>query len=196
MTSQSTSGLQQIAQTCQFVVMFGSQFLDNGSSDFKKVYSFVKGYPSTSFWVVWCIIHFCSLVLKMGLKRTNRRLHITQMADLDFLSKTTEASSPQFHRIVIPDGIYITTGNDVITYFRSAPNRVHATGAVTDFDAPKWFLGKISINTKASIFKIYRRIALGSPYTLTWNDITIYFLSAANRTNVPILGHIRVAISR
>ena len=36
MTSISISGRQQIAQTCKFWVTFGSQFLDNGSTDSDK----------------------------------------------------------------------------------------------------------------------------------------------------------------
>ena len=37
MTSLFISGRQQIAQTCKFLVTFGSRFLDNGSRDSKKV---------------------------------------------------------------------------------------------------------------------------------------------------------------
>ena len=46
MTSSTTSGRLQIAETCSFLVMFGSQFLDNGLTDLEKVYSFGKGDSS------------------------------------------------------------------------------------------------------------------------------------------------------
>ena len=45
-------------------------------------------------------------------------------------------------------------------------------------------------------FKIYRNAALNKFYISSGNDVTIYFWSAANLTNVFILGHFRVAISR
>ena len=45
---------------------------------------------------------------------------------------------------------------------------------------------KIAENTKASIFKIYRRLALDSPYIVIGNNVTIYFRSAVNCTNVSI----------
>ena len=50
--SQPTSGQQQIAQTCQFWSCSGRDlFLDNGSIDFKSVYSFEKGDSSALFHV-------------------------------------------------------------------------------------------------------------------------------------------------
>ena len=51
--------------------------------------------------------------------------------------KTTEDSNPQVYTSVILEGVYICTGNDVISYFWSAANRVHATAAVTDFTVTK-----------------------------------------------------------
>ena len=60
------------------------------------------------------------------------------MADLHFITKkTTEDSDPQVYTSLKPEGVNIFTGNDVIGYFRSAANRVHATAAVTDFTVTK-----------------------------------------------------------
>ena len=56
--------------------------------------------------------------------------------------------------------------------------------------------GNISETTKASNFKIYHNVAHESLYISTGNDITIFFRSAANRTDVSILGHVQVVISR
>ena len=62
-------------------------------------------------------------------------LGLTCMADLDFVENCAGS-----HRLksVTPEGIHISTGNDVISYFHSAANRVHATAAVTDFTLTKW----------------------------------------------------------
>ena len=49
----------------------------------------------------------------------------------------------------------------------------------------------ISKTTGASNFKIYRILAHDSLYISAGNDITIYFWSAANRTNVSFLGETR-----
>ena len=49
--SQSTSGRQQIAQTCQLWLMFGLRILDNGSIDFNRLYNFGKGDSRTSSFV-------------------------------------------------------------------------------------------------------------------------------------------------
>ena len=53
----------------------------------------------------------------------------------------------------------------------------------------------VSETTKASNFKIQQSIALDILYILTRNDVTSCFLSAENRLNVFILGHVRVTIS-
>ena len=58
------------------------------------------------------------------------------------------------------------------------------------------FCWNISESNRASNFKIYYKVAHDSLYILIGNDVIIYFRSAANRTNVPISGHVRVAISR
>ena len=58
MASPATSSRQQIAKTCSFWVMFGSQFLDNGSTDSKRVYSFVNCDSRASFPLVQPIRHF------------------------------------------------------------------------------------------------------------------------------------------
>ena len=99
----------------------------------------------------------------MGLKGSNRRLRITLMANLDFSRKLLKLTAHKFTSIT-PEGIYICTGNGVISCFQSAANDVHATAAVTDFIVTKLSFGTISESTKGSIFKIYYRIALGTPY--------------------------------
>ena len=53
----------------------------------------------------------------------------------------------------------------------------------------------ISEITRASDFKIYYHVTLDSLYILTGSYTIMYFWSAANRINVLILGHVRVAIS-
>ena len=77
--------LSEIVQTCKFMVMFGSRFLDNGSTDSEKIYSFGNCGSRGLFPLMQYIKHFCFLVPKMGLKWAYRRLRITQMADFDFL---------------------------------------------------------------------------------------------------------------
>ena len=54
------------------------------------------------------------------------------MTDLDFLV-TTEASHSQIYIKGVPQGLYIQTGNDVISYIQSAANHVNATTAADDF---------------------------------------------------------------
>ena len=54
----------------------------------------------------------------------------------------------------------------------------------------------ISETAEASNFKISHSITLDGLYIFTENNVTRYFRSAANRINVFILGHVRVAISR
>ena len=71
-TSQSTSSRQQITQTCQFWVMFGSRFVDKGSTDFEEIYSVVNNGSSASFVVMQVVRHFCFLTPKVGPKWTYR----------------------------------------------------------------------------------------------------------------------------
>ena len=54
----------------------------------------------------------------------------------------------------------------------------------------------ISESIRASDFKINHKAALDSLYISAGNDVINYFRPEANRTNVYILGHVRVAISR
>ena len=54
----------------------------------------------------------------------------------------------------------------------------------------------ISETVRASDLKIYHMVAHDSLYIFTGNDVINYFRSAGNCTNVSILGHVRVAISR
>ena len=58
------------------------------------------------------------------------------MTDVDFL-ETTDGSNPQIDTSVIPEGFYILTRKYVISYFRPAANRVHATVTVADFIVTK-----------------------------------------------------------
>jgi len=53
-------------------VIFGSRFLDNGSTDSETIYSFGNCDSSGSFLVLQCIRHFCSLTPKTGLKSAYR----------------------------------------------------------------------------------------------------------------------------
>ena len=57
MTSQSTSGRQQIAHTCQFWATLLSWFLYNSSTDFEKVYCFVNNGSSTAFAILLLTEH-------------------------------------------------------------------------------------------------------------------------------------------
>ena len=45
--------------------------------------------------------------------------------------------NPQVYRSLIPEGVYALNGNDVISFFRSAANRVNTAAAVTDFAITK-----------------------------------------------------------
>ena len=62
-----------------------SRFLDNGSINFKKVNNFGKGDSTATSFICDALDIFLLPYYEMGLKRTNRRLSITQMADLDVL---------------------------------------------------------------------------------------------------------------
>ena len=55
----------------------------------------------------------------------------------------------------------------------------------------KWFFFNISEITRGSNFKIYNNVAHDSLYLSTGTDVTIYFRSAASRTNLSILDHVR-----
>ena len=54
------------------------------------------------------------------------------MADVDFL-ETNDDNNPHIDTSVIPEGVFILTGNDVVRYFRSAANPVYAGSSVADF---------------------------------------------------------------
>ena len=158
MTLQSISGQEQIAQRCQFWVMLGSRFLDNGSIGFKTVYRIGKGDSRTSSFIVWRCDIFASWPRKWGSSGPTV-VYALQNGWFRFCRNY----DPQVHTSVTLEGIYICTINDVISYLRLAANRVHATAAVTDFTVTKWSFWKISESTESSIFKIYRHIALCSP---------------------------------
>ena len=60
----------------------------------------------------------------------------------------------------------------------------------------KMFFGIARETIRASNFKNLTHHSLASLYIFTGKDVTIYFRSAANRINMFILGHVRMAISR
>ena len=62
------------------LVIFGSRFLDNSSTDSKKVYNFGNCDSMGLFPLMQPIRHFCSLTPKMWLKWTYRRPRVAQMA--------------------------------------------------------------------------------------------------------------------
>ena len=62
-------------------------------------------------------------------------------------STITEASNQQIHANVVPEGLYILVGNDVISCFWSAVDRVHAVAAADDFTVTKLYFRKISETT-------------------------------------------------
>ena len=66
-----------------------------------------------------------------------------------------------------------------------------AASAVT-----KRFFRNILEIIRASNSKIYRNVANSSLSISAGMDVTNYFWSTANRTNVSILGHVPVTISR
>ena len=77
--------------------MFGSRFLDNGSTDSEKVYSFGNCDSMASFPLVLSIRHFCFLTPKIGLMWAYRSLRITQMADFYFFLKLLMLAASKFN---------------------------------------------------------------------------------------------------
>ena len=61
---------------------------------------------------------------KMGLRRTYRRVRIMQIADLIF-SETANAGSFKMRQDINVDSLYISTGNDAASYFRSEAYRIN-----------------------------------------------------------------------
>ena len=133
--------------------MFGSRYLDNGPIDFKRrVYSFGKeihGHFSS------CVTQYTLVLFDSENWCSNDPTVSTHYINgwYRFFSKTTKDSNPQVYTSITPEGIYIFTGNDVISYFPSAANGVHTTANVTDFTVTKWSFCKISETVKASILK-------------------------------------------
>ena len=41
--------------------------------------------------------------------------------------------NPEIYTNVVLEGLYILTGNNIISYFRLAANRIHATATAVDF---------------------------------------------------------------
>ena len=98
MLSPATCVRLQIALVCRYLVMFRSHFLDSHLSDFQKVRSVGKGNSNA---------HIA---------------HVIDVFDVAEITKTTVRwqlqNLPQHsHR-----QSYISTGNDVTIYFRSAAN--------------------------------------------------------------------------
>ena len=145
MTSQSISRRQQIAQMCQFWVMFGSQFLDNGLTDFETVPCFINNGSTSSLAVVQVVIHFCFLTPKCDKKDVpGSATYISSL--FRFSGTTTEASNSQIRSLLIMKNL---TGYDVIGYFRSAANRI-----ITPMFNPFWRPGWICVVTPQVIASI------------------------------------------
>jgi len=102
MTSPATSGRLQITQTCKILVILGSRFLDNGSTDSKNVYSFGNCDSSGSFPVLTPIRHFCSLTQKTGLKSAYRRCSFDTKFVARISRKPFDLESPNFMGISTP----------------------------------------------------------------------------------------------
>ena len=60
--------------------------------------------------------------------------------------KTTKISNAQIYTDISPEGLCIFSGYDVISYFQSVANRVHATATVADFTVAKQSFLKILEN--------------------------------------------------
>ena len=144
--------------------MFGSRFLDNGSTDFESVYSFGKDNLNASFFLLRNTLDiFAPWPRKWG-SSGPLVVYLLHKWLISIFSKTSEDSNTQIFKSIIPEHIYIATGNDVIViiYFRSAANRLHATVTTADFTDIKFSFLKIPDTTRASNFKILRTTALDS----------------------------------
>ena len=144
MMSPATSGWQQIAWTCSLWVMFGSQFLDNSSTDLKKMFTvFERSIDVVHFLYCNPLDIFASWLRKCDQIRPTVVYALHKSLILVFL-KTTEASNPQIYTNVILDCFYTLTGSYVISHFCSAINHVHATGTTTatNFSVTKWSFEK------------------------------------------------------
>ena len=124
--------------TDKFSVMFGSQFLDNGSIISKRFTVLERVIQGLHLFLCAALDTFASWAREWG-SRGPTVVDALHKWLIQIFSKTTEAINPQVHTSVKPEGIYICTGNDVIGYFRSATNSVSATGAAANFSVRKWF---------------------------------------------------------
>ena len=69
--------------------------------------------------------------------------------------QTIEASNPQLYTDICLEGFCILcvfTANEIVSYFRSAANRIHATATVAEFVVTKQSFWKISETANASNF--------------------------------------------
>ena len=118
MISQSTSGRQQIAQTCELLVIFGSILLVNGSTDFEKVYCFVNNGLNVSSAFCKSSDIFASWPRKCGPKDV---LWSKRYVDgwFRFSGNLLKLATHKF-AVWYSRSLYIVTRNDVIGSFRSA----------------------------------------------------------------------------
>ena len=74
--------------------------------------------------------------------------------------ETTEASNPQIYTNVDPEGLYIITGNDVISYFRLAANCIHVTATAANFTVTKKndLFGKSQKLLELTASKLHKRV--------------------------------------
>ena len=139
-------------------VHFGSCSGDDSSialGRFRKGLPVWKGWFKASFSLVQPTKHFSCFIPKWGV------VYALHKCLISIFSKLAEASSPQIHTTtVVTTGIYVLIGNDAISHFRSAANRVKADA---DFTVTKRSFGKISETIKTGSFEVHRHIALHSP---------------------------------
>ena len=117
MTSPSTSGRSKLHKRVHFGSCSGGDLSITVHSISKRFTVLESLIQLLHFLLCYKPIkHFCSLAPKMGLKWTLRKWLVL------IFSKTTEAINPQVDTNVVPEGLYILTGNDIIS---KSHKRVH-----------------------------------------------------------------------
>ena len=137
------------------------------------------------------------------------------MSQSDLVGKSLKwlkAGTFKIYCHVALDSLYIWTGNDVIIYFQLAANRMVIQVLYSLFCNPsdiftpwhrKWDSNGPTVvyglhksqTTQASNAQIYTDKFLEGICNFAGYDVIINFWSAANGTDVFILGHVQVAIS-
>ena len=104
--------------------MFGSRFIDNVSTDSEKVCSFENCDSRIHFLFCNPSDTFAHRPGKCGSYIwAYRSLSITQL--ILIFSETTSASSSKMQHDIALSSLYISTGNNVTIFFRSAENRIN-----------------------------------------------------------------------